>query len=161
MKHMDKAEPLLIGALKSDDLQQRFFAAAALGWAGKGTADVDRIAAILVPHLKDNRISGDAVIAGGALFRLGKAVAPKLTEALRTATDEQQSDFLRLILRDLQDPPKTDRDFEKRRGSIRAMPDINDPVAGLSTGSVVLDIDSDDMTMTEGVRDKKRAPAAR
>ena len=65
-EHAESAEALLINAMESKDLQQRFLAAVALGFGGRSKG-ARRGAEILIPHLRDNRIPCDAVLAAGAL----------------------------------------------------------------------------------------------
>lgn len=153
-EHAVKAESRLIKALESRDLQQRFLAAVALGFGGRSNAAI-RAASILIPHLRDNRIPCDAVLAAGALYRFGPAVSPALVKALDAPVDRQQAEVLRLILRDLNQPPVTAEDFRARRGSQRICAGWADPVVSLRLDQVSLDWGS---RMTEKNRDT--APAA-
>lgn len=152
--HADKAETKLIKAMESSDLQQRFLAAVALGFGGRSNAAI-RAAAILIPHLRDNRIPCDAVLAAGALYRFGTTVSPALVKALDAPVDRQQAEVLRLILRDLNRPPVTAEDFKERRGSQHICEGFADPVATIGLDQVSLRWGS---RMTE--RNRDTAPAA-
>lgn len=104
-RHVELAEGPLVDAMHSDDGQQQFLAACLLGWAGRSD-HASTIAAILLPHLRDNTLDSDALLAAPALYRLGKAIEPMLHEAMAKA-DRQQQRYLELIQLDLTDPPTT------------------------------------------------------
>ncbi len=124
---MDKAREPLVAALGSDDLQQRFLAAVCLGAVGD-KEQLGRVAEILLPHLRDNQIKGDALLAGSALYRLGPALLPRLNDA-RLKADDQQRQIIDLMLYDFNHPPTKEEDFGKRKGMQTVWPDMNDPVA--------------------------------
>lgn len=137
IEHAEVAESRLVKGMESDDLQQRLLCATALGWGGR-RAGIDRATEILLPHLRSNRISGDATLAAGALYRFGLAVEPALLKAREHPVDSQQQELLDLILLDLRDPPKTDADFAKRRGMQHACRAFFDPVATLSIDGILI-----------------------
>ena len=103
IKHAARAEPLLADALKSPDLQQRFCAAIILGFAAR-PRHAETICAILIPHLRDNSIRGDALWASCALYHLGHAAELHLLAASLRPVDQQQRELLALILSDIRDP---------------------------------------------------------
>lgn len=74
----------------------RFRAAFALGAAGR-TRWSPLVAEVLVPHLRANRIEGDACMALHALQKLGPFVAPQLAVA-RAEADSQQRRCLEALL---------------------------------------------------------------
>lgn len=103
--HAAAAEPWLLKAIEHGDAQQRFLSAFILGTAGRGE-HAATVAAVLLPHLADNDIRGDGLMAGSALFRTGAAIEPYL-RAARPEADEQAGPVIDLILHDLHDPPDT------------------------------------------------------
>ena len=105
IEHAAAAEPWLLEAIEGGDAQQRFLAAFVLGTAGRGE-HAAVVADALLPHLEDNRIRGDGLMAGSALFCLGIEIEPHLRAARPTA-DEQAGPVIDLILRNLHDPPDT------------------------------------------------------
>ena len=148
IEHIEATRGALVPALASDDLQQRFLAAVCLG----ATADRDhvaRIAQILIPHLRDNQIAGDALMAGCALYRLGPAARTALTEA-RAAADAQQGQIIDLILFDLANPPRSEADFKKRKGMQTVWGDLYDPIAWFKPQDLEIGWRG---TMTEARRD--------
>ncbi len=104
----------LASALLSDDAQQRFLAAYCLGMMGSNIA-VEHCAAELLPHLRDNDIDFDAVMAAPALYRLGPAVMPALLRA-RPGADQQQAELIDLLILDLTNPPSTHAELVERKG---------------------------------------------
>lgn len=116
-RHADEAEDLLIEALSSSDLQQRFLAAAALGH-GRKVCVADRVAKILIPHLRSNRIQGDATIAMIALIRLGPAAEPRIEEARRTAVDDQQAKLLDVLAAEIRNPGSVARTNWRTSGRV-------------------------------------------
>ncbi|MDH3585189.1 MAG: hypothetical protein OER86_13340, partial [Phycisphaerae bacterium] len=97
LDHATTAERLLRGALETTDRQQRFLCAYVLGMRGR-VESIQEAAPILVDHLRDNDIPGDALMAAKALYRFGAAVQPLLRHALAASKDQQQSQVLKLIL---------------------------------------------------------------
>ena len=124
------ARPQLIGALRSPDPQQRYLSAYILGASGQSDL-APVVAPVLLPHLRDNDISGDAVGAAVALYRLGGAVEPFLTAALDEA-DEQQRSAIELILWDLDTPPVTSYDFDQRRELCKLSDRFRDPLVEMN-----------------------------
>lgn len=70
-----RAEPLLRDALRSNDPQQQFLAAVIAGFARRA-ALMHAAAPILIAHLRDDDIEGNARLAAPALLRFGPAVIP-------------------------------------------------------------------------------------
>jgi hypothetical protein len=110
--HARAARPYLEKGLASRDSQQRLLSAMVLGYGGVSES-APRAARVLLPHLRDNRIQRDATFAVGALYGLGPAVRPSLLTAMAGA-DEQQSKLIRLVLLDLETPPRTQGELEDR-----------------------------------------------
>jgi hypothetical protein len=73
----EAALPSIRAGLASDDAQIRLLCAALLGCLGD-KASLEQSVAILAPHLADNTIEGDAIIAARALFGFGPDVLPHL-----------------------------------------------------------------------------------
>jgi hypothetical protein len=126
LRHPGPAEPHLVEGLASSDAQQRFLCAFILGTAGYDQ-HTPRVADILLPHLADNDIGQDALMAGSALYQLGPAVRPHLLNA-RPHADEQARSILDLILWDLDDPPNTPRKLRQRAGRVPISSLYHDPV---------------------------------
>jgi len=124
-RHAISAKKQLVAALDSNDFQQRFVCAYALGMNGI-THRLSDTASILLFHLRDNDIVGDACKSCAALYRLGPAVKPFLLAALENA-DTQQRDAIKLILLDFESPPKTRKDFEQRRKMHKLSEIVSDP----------------------------------
>jgi len=112
--YADRARDELLRAIDSPDEQQRFFAAWLLAQAGIRDRAA-RCAFVLVEHLRDNDIEGDAMVAANGLFRLGPAALPVMALARRHA-DEQMRRLLDLIELDLRSPPTRDEHFRARQG---------------------------------------------
>lgn len=119
--------PMLSQAMDSDDPQQRILAAAILGYAGIG-ADAERAAQILLPHLRDNDMYEDAKFCAPALAGFGHALLPHLSEAL-PAADHQQRELILLLIRDIKDPPSTERQRRANARYNRITTAVHDPVA--------------------------------
>ncbi len=100
-RHASHARQRLHWGLGSDDPQQRFFCAYLLGQAGYDDPVARRI---LVDHLGDNRIQGDALMASHALYKIGPRALPTVRSVLATTRDAQAATLLRVIERDLVDP---------------------------------------------------------
>lgn len=93
--HMPASETPLRRALRtSDDPQQRFVAAYALGM---GSAAGSEAIALLIEHLGDNDISGDAARAAAALYHSGDRARPAILEA-RDSADAQRAAHARDLL---------------------------------------------------------------
>jgi hypothetical protein len=125
-EHGNAALPGLRQALDSQDVQQRTFAAFVLATLGDD-ASAARVVRVLVAHLADNEIGGDALFASHALFRLGRSGLASIHE-WRPYVDEQARSLLDLVVLDLQAPPRTRFDLEDRRGRHRVTGIYHDPV---------------------------------
>ncbi|MBN2327791.1 MAG: hypothetical protein JXR73_11615 [Candidatus Omnitrophica bacterium] len=112
-------------ALNSDEKQQRFLAAFVLGATGR-SAQIEKMAQILIPHLKHDDTRLNACMAAHALYKSGEAVIPFLS-AYRDSPDEQQRAAVRLILMDLKSPPKTKAELLARRKFHDLSPTKPDP----------------------------------
>ncbi|MFG0293421.1 MAG: hypothetical protein ACF8MJ_09755 [Phycisphaerales bacterium JB050] len=123
--HAEAARDLLEAGLESDDYQQKLMCALILG-AGGVSDSVDKVAPILIPHLRDNDINEDAKHAIYSLYRFGESVVPYLEAALPRA-DEQQGQAIRLLLLDLRDKPQTQADLEARKRMHRITEVVHDP----------------------------------
>lgn len=102
--HIDTAESKLVSAMDSRDAQQSFLAAYCLAQAGR-TAYADRITRIMIPHLRDNKISRDALLSANALHHLGESARSALIAALPGA-DAQARKFLVFLLANLPTPER-------------------------------------------------------
>lgn len=137
INHAATAEPLLDVALGSPDHQQRFLAAYILGMGGRA-ATIERAAPILIAHLRDNSIRGDAILATAALYRFGLAVMPTLQDALADA-DPQQEEMLGLLMVDLLNPPRTKADLVARKSLQSITTVVYDPAIEARTPYHVFD----------------------
>lgn len=99
-------------AMESDDGQQRYLAAYILACAGV-TKCVERASTILIPHLRDNDIEGDAMFSVYALAGFGQELVPILTQSLQHA-DEQQRELIMLLLWNIREPALTETDRVER-----------------------------------------------
>lgn len=86
----------LLRAMASEDRQQRLLAAAVAGWAGCSEL-APEAAPILIDHLGDNTMRGDARLACAALFRLG-APAVEALEQAADSPDRQRAQAARYLL---------------------------------------------------------------
>lgn len=102
----------LEAAMRSNDNQQRYFAAYILARAGVAQS-VDEASRILLPHLRDNDICADAKFSVYALGGFGDELEPILLKAIPTS-DEQQRDLIMLLLWNLREPALTEQDRIKR-----------------------------------------------
>jgi hypothetical protein len=124
--HAEAAGPFLLDGLRSDDAQQRFLSAFILGHAGL-TSGLPEGAPILLEHLRDNDIGGDAIMSAAALYRFGPDVMPHLLAALPDA-DAQQAQLVNLILLDLTDPPENEQELRARKSMQNVTSVCYDPV---------------------------------
>ena len=99
VNHIKFTESHLLAALDSDDGRQRLHCAAALANARR-LVHLDRIAPILIEHLRDNQTRWDAGKAEMALTSLGVDVI-RAIEPYQQSADAQQSDRIQLIMRRL------------------------------------------------------------
>lgn len=125
LQHSGHATDLLENALQSDDLQQRFLAAFILAATAR-TAKVEAVAAILIPHLKHDEISGNAIMAAFALYHLGSSVKPYLEPHLQS-DDLQLQQSVKLILKDIENPPVTRAQELSRMSIVKFSYVIADP----------------------------------
>lgn len=141
LNHAAVFDAALRAGLNSDDGQQQFLCAFVLGMAGRLSgedrrADAEAAARVLLPHLRSNDLTGDATLAGAAIYRIGPGVKGLLLRA-RAEADVQQREVIDLILRDWRNPPTTVEKLKQRRrlhhlGGWRA-----DPVYELTPGDLV------------------------
>ncbi|MFG0283643.1 MAG: hypothetical protein ACF8R7_04415 [Phycisphaerales bacterium JB039] len=123
----DSAAWAIEDGLRSDDAQQRFACAVAAGF-GRCDSLVDLAAPVLIEHLADNNLAGDARVAAPALLGLGEAARPWL-EAFAEAPDRQQRDTVQLILLELDGPATTEAERARRRALNHITTVRADPVA--------------------------------
>ena len=105
LQHAGAAQELLANALQSEDPQQRLLAAAVIGYDGR-CALIHQAAPILIEHLRDNDIEGDAKVAAPALFRFGRAALPYLSPHV-DSEDPQLRAAARSIIEQLEHPNRT------------------------------------------------------
>ncbi len=128
LRHVREAEPLLTAALVSEDQQQRFLCAYILGCAGRDE-HAAAVAGVLLPHLRDNDVRNDAIMAAAALYRLGPKVRPYVVAA-RPSADRQARQLIDLILINLDEgPPQTWEELDARKRMHRVTRLRHDPVA--------------------------------
>lgn len=131
-----KAVPFLERGLYDENQTRRFYSAVLLARSGFRTR-IPRIAQILIPHLADNRIYGDANISAHALYRLGPGVLPYLWGA-RESADKQMRELIDLIDLDLQIKPESRADFLARQKMHGITILVHDPVVEYELGRGVL-----------------------
>jgi hypothetical protein len=95
--HATEAEALLAEAMAGDDAQQRLLCAAVAGCAGR-EALMAQATPILVSHLANNQVAGDAIVAARAMHGFGESVLP-LLGAYRQSADPQQRQTVEYIVR--------------------------------------------------------------
>lgn len=136
MAHANLAAPLVAEALLSDDPQQRLVAAGIAGFAG-----LERLlplaAPILIEHLGDNDVEGDAKIAAPALFRFGPAAIPFL-EPYCGDEDQQRRGLARAIVESIRHPQRPVHQMESPPPRISSLG--NDPIRGLTLSPGVSDL---------------------
>ncbi|MBG79792.1 MAG: hypothetical protein CMJ39_03655 [Phycisphaerae bacterium] len=96
---------LVRSAMHSDDIQQRFLAAAICGFAGD-TEGMHQAVPILASHVADNDYWGDAKLAAPALYRFGPAAIPLLGR-YTASRDKQLRGVVLHIIERLEYPEKT------------------------------------------------------
>jgi hypothetical protein len=132
----DDAWELLEQAMKSDDMQQRLLAAAVAGHA-RLVRLIDLAAPILIEHVRENTIRGDAKVAAPALFRFGKDIVPYLQPYV-DCEDAQLRATARCILERLEHP---ERPVHKLRSRLPMLTlTVSDPFTGLSLGECASDL---------------------
>lgn len=124
-RHAHEARELLERGLESDDEQQRLVCAMALGRGGVRES-AEAAAEVLLPHLRDNDIEEDAKWCVWALYGFGDAVVPALKRAL-PGSDEQQRELILLLLLDIERPPMSRDDLERRKTLNRVAQSVFDP----------------------------------
>ncbi|MBL8728841.1 MAG: hypothetical protein JNM25_10450 [Planctomycetes bacterium] len=123
--HASAARVPLRRALHVGDGQQRFLAAWLLAQChDEGYSDT--ICRELLPHLADNDIAGDAVMATHGLYQLGPAALPAL-RWWRPHVDAQARRLIDVVERDLQQPPRSRAELERRRPWPRVSNLYHDP----------------------------------
>lgn len=95
------AEPFLQQGMQSDDMQQRFLCAVAAGFGGR-VALIDDAMPILIEHLADNQIGGDATWSMRAIAGFGVDSVPRL-EPFIESDDAQQDKAVRYLILRLRD----------------------------------------------------------
>ncbi len=97
--HPAQSASVVAPLLDSADPQQQFLAGVIAANIGLPNARA-KLVGILVPHLSNNKIVGDATLAALSLARLGPEVEPSL-RALRDAGDDQHKAYIDQILLEL------------------------------------------------------------
>ena len=118
IEHADAARPYLAEALRSDDAQARLGAAMALSFGGvKGEAEA--VVEAMLPHVEENDISGDAMIAVASMFRMGEAAVPALERMSASDTMERRRIVCRLLMDDIRMGESRSRAIDRRWRSLR------------------------------------------
>ena len=129
--HTSDAIEKLRVALASDDGQQRFLAAALLASADDAPSR-KRSIQILLPHLRDNDILVDALLACSAMSGLDQSCAGQL-HAAKESADLQQAALLNLIIARITGQPQ-----EVIETAISKLPEMGSPVRDPSTWPIDL-----------------------
>lgn len=108
----DHAEPFVREALGSEDPQQRMLAAAVAGFC-RHIDSMDQAVPILISHLRDNSVYGDAKIAAPALYRFGRAALPLLV-TYADDDDLQAASAVRHIIERIEHPQRSWSECEHR-----------------------------------------------
>jgi len=87
-------------ALFSGDRQQKFLSAYILSVTGWNN-EAEKIAGILIPNLKDDRVIQNACFATRALYKLGKEGLPSL-KRFTSSTDAQQRKMVGFIIKEIE-----------------------------------------------------------
>lgn len=131
-----EAREFLRQAMVGGDRQQRLLAAAVVGHAGLRSM-VDLAAPILINHLRDNTIEGDAKVAAPALYGFGEEVLPYL-QAHFDSDDPQLRGMVRSIIERFEHP---DRSIHRLRNPMpRITLRVSDPLTELSIGESLSDL---------------------
>ncbi len=109
----DGREPLR-RALWSQDATTRFLAAFLLA-CDRDYENRGPIVRELVARLGDNDVTGDAMMAAHALYRMGPEILPSVT-LWRSSVDEQAQQLIDLLVLDFTAPPRSRADFHRRSG---------------------------------------------
>ncbi len=98
----ESSRAALRAGLASSDWQQRFLSAALLAELGPERPDALGLCSrVLIAHLADNHIRGDAQMASAALLDLGPACLPWLDAAVSFPADPQQARLATSLIGDL------------------------------------------------------------
>lgn len=116
--HAVEARPFLIEALRSEDTQGRLGAALVLGFGGVQDASDDVVEAML-PHIEENDIWGDAVIAVAAMFSMGDGAIPALERASAGDTNERRRIVCHLLIDDIRMGDARSKAIDRRWRSLR------------------------------------------
>lgn len=131
VEHAERARPFLAPALASTDTQAQFLGAVAAAFCGEVSL-VDQAAPILIRHLKDNVVGGDAAAATRALFLFGSGVLPHV-RPLVAAPGKQEASLAKLIILDLEQPG---RPLPERKALNTVTTVVADPATDLSIGQI-------------------------
>lgn len=118
IEHADRARPYLVEALQSEDAQARLGAALALGFGGV-TEEAEAVVDAMLPHIEENDISGDAMIAVASMFRMGEAAVPLLERASASDTWERRRIVCRLLIEDIRMGDARSKAIDRRWRSLR------------------------------------------
>jgi hypothetical protein len=131
-----EAREFLRVAMCGGDRQQRLLAAAVVGHAAD-TDMIDFAAPILIEHLRDNDVDGDAKVAAPALYRFGVEVLPYL-RAHADSDDAQARAIVRSIIERLEHP---ERSIHRLRNPMpRITVSTSDPLGDMVIGSSTSDL---------------------
>lgn len=118
IEHAEDARPFLLESLGSDDAQARLGAAMALSFGGV-TGEAEAVVEAMLPHIEDNDIAGDALIAVASMFRLGEEAIPALERASASDTMERRRLVCRLLIDDIRMGDARSRAIDRRWRSLR------------------------------------------
>lgn len=135
--HARRVEDELLRGLQSVDGQERLLCAYVLA-ASRTQRGIERTTHVLIEHLADNDVPGDAVLASAALYRLGAAGLPFVRHA-QAGADEQALALLRLVELDVLAPPRDAGELRARKELHAATRSIPDPAlqCDVNTGGLV------------------------
>lgn len=131
-KHTRAALPYLYRGLRSEDASQRFLCAYLLACDGD-TFTIAETCPLLIEHLADNQIAGDALMSAHALYRLGAPALPFVRGAMGQ-TSGQALSLLQLVELDITDPPRDESELRARRRLHNVTGVYYDPVIELDLG---------------------------
>lgn len=118
IEHAADAEPMLRRGLRATDRQQRLLAAGVLAYAGRVEFNVGLagdLMRVLLPHLRDNDMRGDAILAGAAILRIGRPALPAL-QRQQGRGDAQQNRLVDRLIEFIRRPPLDDGEVGARLG---------------------------------------------
>ncbi len=118
IEHAERARPYLVEALRSEDAQARLGAALALGFGGV-TEEAEAVVDAMLPHIEDNDIAGDALIAVASMFRMGEDAIPALERASASDTLERRRIVCRLLIEDIRMGEARSKAIDRRWRSLR------------------------------------------